>query len=140
MILSASRDKTVLVWSLTRAEGQYGYPKRALVGHSHYVSDVVISSDSSFALSGSWDGTLRLWDINTGDCTRTFKGHTKVGNAHLHCSTSPLSPIAPAPEPPRALPEPHQWSLCVPGLFPHWISAWGGVLQVYHVAFLIPTL
>jgi len=77
MILSASRDKSIIVWTLTRAEGAYGTPRRALLGHSHYVSDVVISSDSSFALSGSWDGCLRLWDINTGACTRTFKGHTK---------------------------------------------------------------
>jgi len=77
LLLSASRDKTILVWHLNRTEASYGYAKRALVGHSHFVSDVVISSDSSFALSGSWDGTLRLWDITTGECTRTFKGHTK---------------------------------------------------------------
>jgi guanine nucleotide-binding protein subunit beta-2-like 1 protein len=38
---------------------------------------VVISSDGQFALSGSWDGTLRLWDLNTGNTTRRFVGHTK---------------------------------------------------------------
>jgi guanine nucleotide-binding protein subunit beta-2-like 1 protein len=30
MILSASRDKTIIVWNLTRDEVSYGYPKRAL--------------------------------------------------------------------------------------------------------------
>ena len=65
MILSASRDKTIIVWQITRDEQQYGYAKRALTGHSHFVSDVVISSDGMFALSGSWDKTLRLWDITT---------------------------------------------------------------------------
>ena len=30
MIISSSRDKTVIVWTLTRDEGSYGYPKRAL--------------------------------------------------------------------------------------------------------------
>lgn len=60
-------DKTVIVWHLERSETQYGYPKRALTGHSHFVQDVVISSDGQFALSGSWDGTLRLWDLNTGE-------------------------------------------------------------------------
>ncbi len=41
------------------------------------MSDIVISSDGQFALSGSWDATLRLWEINTGKCTRRFVGHTK---------------------------------------------------------------
>lgn len=77
MILSASRDKTIIVWALTPTETEYGYARRALRGHNHFVSDVVISSDGQFALSGSWDGTLRLWEINTGKCTRRFVGHTK---------------------------------------------------------------
>jgi len=78
MILSSSRDKTVIVWTLRREEGKnFGFPRRALRGHNHFVSDVVISSDGQFALSGSWDSTLRLWDINSGICTRRFVGHSK---------------------------------------------------------------
>merc|ERR1712195_288380 len=76
-ILSSSRDKTVIVWQLTRDDTEYGFPKRALTGHSHFVQDVKISSDGLFALSGSWDGTLRLWDICTGRTTRRFVGHSK---------------------------------------------------------------
>eukprot|EP00602_Paraphysomonas_sp_CaronLab_P002669 CAMPEP_0185021858 /NCGR_PEP_ID=MMETSP1103-20130426/4555_1 /TAXON_ID=36769 /ORGANISM="Paraphysomonas bandaiensis, Strain Caron Lab Isolate" /LENGTH=315 /DNA_ID=CAMNT_0027553627 /DNA_START=38 /DNA_END=985 /DNA_ORIENTATION=+ len=77
MILSASRDKSVIVWTLTREEGKYGFARRALRGHNHFVSDVVISFDGQFALTGSWDATLRLWDINSGRCTRRFVGHSK---------------------------------------------------------------
>ena len=78
VVLSASRDKSVIVWNLTREEGAaYGHPRRALRGHSHFVQDVVISSDGQFALSGSWDGTLRLWDLTTGATTRRFLGHAK---------------------------------------------------------------
>lgn len=77
MILTGSRDKTIIVWTLTREDGNYGYARRALRGHNHFVSDVVISSDGQFALSGSWDATLRLWEIETGKCTRRFVGHTK---------------------------------------------------------------
>eukprot|EP00005_Dracoamoeba_jomungandri_P004351 CAMPEP_0174258094 /NCGR_PEP_ID=MMETSP0439-20130205/7153_1 /TAXON_ID=0 /ORGANISM="Stereomyxa ramosa, Strain Chinc5" /LENGTH=327 /DNA_ID=CAMNT_0015341467 /DNA_START=50 /DNA_END=1033 /DNA_ORIENTATION=+ len=78
MLLSASRDKTVIVWDLTR-EGDsldYGYPLRALRGHNHFVEDVVVSSDGQYALSASWDKTLRLWDLNTGTTSRRFVGHT----------------------------------------------------------------
>jgi len=78
MILSASRDKTVIVWTITTEDGETrGYATRALRGHNHFVSDIVISSDGQFALSGSWDATLRLWEIATGKCTRRFVGHSK---------------------------------------------------------------
>jgi len=48
-----------------------------LRGHSHYVEDVVISKDGHFALSASWDGELRLWDLNYGTTSRRFVGHKK---------------------------------------------------------------
>ncbi len=41
------------------------------------MQDVVLSSDAQFALSGSWDATLRLWDLSTGATTRRFLGHAK---------------------------------------------------------------
>merc|ERR1712144_98915 len=53
LLLSGSRDKTLIQWNLTRDESSYGYPKRSLHGHSHIVSDVVISSDGAYALSAS---------------------------------------------------------------------------------------
>jgi len=75
MLISASRDKTIILWSLTRKEGQYGFPSRRLRGHSHFVSDVVISSCGQFAVSSSWDKTLRLWDLDRAQCSTTFQGH-----------------------------------------------------------------
>merc|ERR1712086_895237 len=40
-----------------------------LAGHAGWVTSIVTS--------GSWDGTLRLWDICTGRTTRRFVGHSK---------------------------------------------------------------
>jgi len=86
LVLSSSRDKKIIVWnfhgeqakSSEEAEDHLcGTPRRALCGHNHFVSDVVISSDGQFALSGSWDATLRLWEINSGKTTRRFVGHSK---------------------------------------------------------------
>jgi len=77
MILSSSRDKTLIMWKLTREETNYGIPQKRLHGHSHFVTDVVMSTDGQYALSGSWDKTLRLWDLAAGRTTRRFEDHTK---------------------------------------------------------------
>jgi len=76
VLLSGSRDKTIIAWTLDGSES-YGVPRKSLKGHSHYVEDITISSDGQFALSGSWDGTLRLWDLNSGMTTRRFVSHEK---------------------------------------------------------------
>merc|ERR1712160_96230 len=57
-ILSSSRDKTVIVWQLTREDTEYGFPKRALTGHSHFVQDVLsvaFSVDNRQIVSASRD-------------------------------------------------------------------------------------
>merc|ERR1719376_1688839 len=64
----------------------YGVPQKRLHGHSHFISDVVLSSDGHFALSGSWDKTLRLWDLSTGKTTRRFGDNTiKLWNTLAQC-------------------------------------------------------
>jgi len=76
--LSASRDKSIIYWQVDGHDGQdYAWPKRALRGHSHFVQDVIISQDGQFALSCSWDSTLRLWDLAQGKTTKRFIGHAK---------------------------------------------------------------
>jgi guanine nucleotide-binding protein subunit beta-2-like 1 protein len=77
MILSASRDRTIIVWQITREEEHFAVARKRLIGHSHFVQDVTISRDGQYALSASWDGTLRLWELSTGRTTRRFVGHTK---------------------------------------------------------------
>jgi guanine nucleotide-binding protein subunit beta-2-like 1 protein len=48
---------------IPRHERKVGKPYKSLRGHNHFVSNVSISSDSSFVISSSWDKTLRLWDL-----------------------------------------------------------------------------
>lgn len=76
VLISGSRDKTVMVWQLTPdSEEEYAHAKRSLRGHSHIVEDVSISQDGCYVISASWDKTLRLWDLNDGSSQR-FVGHT----------------------------------------------------------------
>jgi len=77
LVVSSSRDKKLMIWELTPGDENVGYARRALGGHSEPVAAVTLSSDGQFALSGSWDRTMRLWDLNTGSTVRTFQGHEK---------------------------------------------------------------
>eukprot|EP01068_Selenidium_serpulae_P007678 Selendium_serpulae@DN4775_c1_g1_i6.p1 len=88
-IVSGSRDKKIMVWKLNetieRADNEDapgpGHAHKALTGHGQCVQDVAISADGAFALSGSWDKQLRLWDLNVGKSVRRFVGHTSDVNS-----------------------------------------------------------
>lgn len=75
LLLSASRDKTLISWKLTGDDQQYGVPVRSFKGHSHIVQDCALTADGAYALSSSWDKTLRLWDVATGETYQRFVGH-----------------------------------------------------------------
>lgn len=48
------------------------------MGHIKRVNSVAFSPDGKYALTGSWDSTLKLWDIASGREVRTFYGNSKV--------------------------------------------------------------
>lgn len=53
---------------------------RTLPGHSSGVSSVAFSRDGRRLLSGSWDGSLRLWDVET-ECTLLQSTHAHNDDA-----------------------------------------------------------
>ena len=50
---------------------------RILDGHTSDVTSVALTPDSRYAVSGSWDNTLQVWELETGRCVHTLEGHTK---------------------------------------------------------------
>jgi WD40 repeat protein len=48
-----------------------------LQGHSKEVYSVAISPDGKTLASGSYDTTIKLWNLATGEQIRTLKGHSK---------------------------------------------------------------
>jgi len=55
----------------------YG-PELLLIGHSGSVLRVTVSPDGKRLLTTSWDGTMRLWDTDTGKQLRVFGLHAGV--------------------------------------------------------------
>ena len=54
--------------------------------HTDTVMDITYSSDGAYFLTASNDHTLKLWQVDTGECLRTFAGHEDGVNA---CAFSP---------------------------------------------------
>ncbi|KAF7970892.1 hypothetical protein HWV62_22644 [Athelia sp. TMB] len=71
-IISASDDRSILVWSPATGE-----LLMSLDGHDGGIWAIAGTSQNSLA-SGSTDRTLRIWDLTTGRCTHIFGGHTST--------------------------------------------------------------
>ncbi|KJU87018.1 repeat-containing protein, partial [Candidatus Magnetobacterium bavaricum] len=64
---------------LPAAGGAYGADKADIVvqaGHAAGVLSIAVSPDGKYVFSGDRDGTLKLWDIDTGREIRAFSGHS----------------------------------------------------------------
>jgi WD40 repeat protein len=57
--------------SLTQAGGRL---LRTLSGHSHWVKAVAVTADGKRVISGSWDNTVKVWNLETGEEIATFSG------------------------------------------------------------------
>src|SRR5690606_8835907 len=47
-----------------------------LEGHSGWVNSITFSPDGKLIASGSYDKTIRLWDVATGAPTAALEGHS----------------------------------------------------------------
>lgn len=72
-IALAADSKILIVW-----EVRSGRALRTLNGHSDFVRSIAYSPDSRTALSGSYDKTMKLWNLETGDVIQTFTDDAEI--------------------------------------------------------------
>jgi len=69
-IAIASAGKIIIL------NGTTGGQEAVFSGHTGSVLSVAYSSDGVYLVSGSYDGTVKLWDVQTGGVVKVFYGHT----------------------------------------------------------------
>ena len=97
---SSKRQRVGGSGSSSRARGSLEElsPALSLLGHTKCVSGLAWTSASSL-FTGSWDHSIRGWDVETGTCTATMNGN-KVVTA---LSYSPLSKLLASAHPDHAV-------------------------------------
>lgn len=80
-VVSTSRDGTAITWmdnsERHSTEQDFCVPDNRLEGHSGFVSGASLAHQGEFAVTASWDRSLRLWTLRDGQCCGKFLKHTK---------------------------------------------------------------
>ena len=71
-IASASYDKTIKVWKSNKPYNDI--PIKVLRGHSKFIYCLLSIKERDLMISGSWDRTLRLWNMSTYQCITVIIG------------------------------------------------------------------
>ena len=58
------------------------------------ISALMYSPDGSMLAGGSWDGTVRLWDPETGDVLHTLEEHRRSVRTLVFSPDGTISPVA----------------------------------------------
>ncbi|KAK6090556.1 hypothetical protein P3W45_000279 [Vairimorpha bombi] len=79
VLFSASKDKSVLYWSLdTETEGEFGKLYKEFAGkHKKRITGIAVSSNNDMMVSVGADKMGYIWDVNTKECTAELRGHSR---------------------------------------------------------------
>ncbi|KAL0482563.1 hypothetical protein AKO1_014459 [Acrasis kona] len=77
LIITTSADHTAILYETSKLHT----PKCILRGHSDTVSYARFSPDSKRVLTCSEDRSVKLWNVQTGDCVATFSRHKRAVSA-----------------------------------------------------------
>ena len=74
LVAIALRDKTIAMYDIEAKEVIYKLGAR----HYNEIKTVAFTPDSKHLVTGSWDNSLILWDLETRQFEKQFVGHDRV--------------------------------------------------------------
>lgn len=75
LLLTASSDRSIVLWNLNIVPGGSAQQQQAFQGHEDCVRGLLLSKHEDGFYSISNDQTVRYWNMNSGMCERTYVGH-----------------------------------------------------------------
>ena len=75
-LFSGSADHTIKAWDLSNYGSDWSRVtcKMTFLGHTDTVRCLQVNGTT--LISGSYDNTLKIWNLRSGLCTNTLRGHT----------------------------------------------------------------
>jgi len=68
--ITGANDGVIIVWDIAKCRRRYN-----LTGHTDRITSMQVDSETKRLASGSWDFSVKIWDLVTGVCLRTLTGH-----------------------------------------------------------------
>ncbi|KAL8834260.1 MAG: hypothetical protein Q9176_007586 [Flavoplaca citrina] len=73
LIISGGKDTIIQVREPGREPDKDA--EALLLGHAHNVCALDVSQDGTYVVSGSWDGSARVWKVGKWECDAILEGH-----------------------------------------------------------------
>jgi WD40 repeat protein len=78
-IISGSQDLTVRIWN--RVKSQNWQCSKVLRGHENNIWSIALNSKGTILVSSDQSGVLKFWDVDSGQCIKTFSSIPKAVRA-----------------------------------------------------------
>lgn len=66
LVIAGGKDAIIEVRELGKPSNAHA--ERLLIGHSNNICSLDVSADSTWIVSGSWDASARIWDVDKWEC------------------------------------------------------------------------